>query len=400
MSGFQPQSGDMQAGGANKIRMPRCYRGVELDINDDFGSGWLQVLDQLDEAVIVLDHERILRHVNHAARRLLGYEEGQPIGGRCRLTTRGVDCENACPLTFALETGLKSVEDFSTVYHAVDGRALHLDVTVIPLAAAGGEFRGAVEILRPNHPRPGFFTCGQSDVATGLQRQAAELAGREGDVVLVGEGPSCRDVARTIHRFSGLPDELFSEWSGAWPDTSPWPPGTVYAFGHGHFSELESGRPEGWRIIVGMLTRERDLDGREVWELPDLADLSDDLTRMIGAWVDELAPGKSVTAAVLERLVSIACESGLEEVERILEIALAAASDRVDVHHLPEDGQRTVLVDELLKTDKPLAALEERVVREVVERCGWRMQDAAERLGISRVTLWRKMKDLGIEKNS
>ncbi|MCJ7756488.1 MAG: hypothetical protein MUP13_18155, partial [Thermoanaerobaculales bacterium] len=86
--------------------------------------------------------------------------------------------------------------------------------------------------------------------------------------------------------------------------------------------------------------------------------------------------------------------------ERILETALAAASDRVDVHHLPEDGQRTVLVDELLKNDKPLAALEERVVREVVERCGWRMQDAAERLGISRVTLWRKMKDLGIEKNS
>ncbi len=371
-----------------------------FDVNDDFSGGWLRVLDQLDEAVIVLDHERILRHVNHAARRLLGYEEGQPIGGRCRLTTRGIDCENACPLTFALETGMNSVEDFSTVYQTVDGRALHLAVTVIPLAAAGGEFRGAVEILRPNHKRPGFFTCGRSDAAAGLQQRTAELAGREGDVVLVGEGPSCRDVARTIHRYSGLPDGLFSEWNGAWPDTPPWPPGTVYAYGHGRLSEVEAGRPEGWRIIVGMPIRERDLDGREIWELPPLDDLSDDLPRMIGAWVEELAPGKSVSAAALGRLVSIAGGGGLAEVERILETALAAASDRVDVHHLPEDGQRAVLVDELLKTDDPLAALEERVLREVVERCGWRMQDAAERLGISRVTLWRKMKDLGIEKNS
>ena len=63
-------------------------------------------------------------------------------------------------------------------------------------------------------------------------------------------------------------------------------------------------------------------------------------------------------------------------------------------------GARPMFVDELLRADKPLAALEERVVREVVELCGWRMQEAADRLGISRVTLWRKMKDLGIEKKS
>jgi len=174
----------------------------------------------------------------------------------------------------------------------------------------------------------------------------------------------------------------------------------VYAYGQEVFSDIDSGRPEGWRIIVGMRTRAADLDGLEVWELPHLDDLSDDLPRMIGEWVDELAPGKSVSAAALDRLVSIAVAGGLEEVERILDTALAAASERVDVHHLPEDGQRAVLVDELLKTKNPLAALEELVLREVVERCGWRMQDAAERLGISRVTLWRKMKDLGIERNS
>jgi hypothetical protein len=282
----------------------------------------------------------------------------------------------------------------------VDGRALHLDVTVIPLETDGGEFRGAVEILRPNTPRPGFFTCGVSDTAAGLQRRAVELAGTEGDLMLVGEEPSCRDVARTIHRFSGLPDHLFNVWNGTWSDAAPWPPGTVYGYGTGLLSEIDAARPEGWRVIVGMATRERDLDGHEVWELPPIEELSDDLGRMIGAWIDELAPGKSVSAEALDQLVSIAGEHGLERLERTLETALAAASDRVDVHHLPDNGSRTLLVDELLKSGDPLAALEEKVLREVVERCGWRMQEAAERLGISRVTLWRKMKDLGIERNS
>jgi transcriptional regulator with PAS, ATPase and Fis domain len=371
-----------------------------LDIGDQLGGGWLQVLDQIDEAVIVLDHQRILRHVNQAARRLLGYEEGQPVGGRCRLTTRGVDCENACPLTFALEAGLQTVQNFATVYHSVDGRALHLDVTVIPLADGAGGFQGAVEILRPNRPQPGFFSCGRSEAAVGMQRRAAELAGRNCDVVVVGERPSCLDVARTIHRFSGLPDGLFSVWNGSWDDPTPWPPGTVFAYGHGVFSEIVEHRPEGWRVIVGMPTLSDDTDGLEIWELPPLDELSDDLARMIGAWVAEMAPGKSVSAAALEQLVLIAGENGLEGVERTLATALAAASDRVDLDHLPADGYRTALVEELMKTGNPLAALEEKVIREVVERCGWRMQEAAERLGISRVTLWRKMKDLGIERNS
>jgi len=373
---------------------------VTLDTGDHLGGGWLQVLDQLDEAVIVLDHQRILKHVNQAARRLLGYEEGQPVGGRCRLTTRGVDCENACPLTFALETGLETVQNFATVYRSIDGRALHLDVTVIPLADAGGEFRGAVEILRPNQPQPGFFTCGRSETALEMQRRAADLAGRNCDLVLVGERPSCLDVARTIHRFSGLPDGLFTTWSGTWDGSTPWPPGTVFAYGHGVFSEVDERRPEGWRVIVGMPTLNDDLDGLEIWDLPPLADLGSDLTRMIGAWIAELAPGKSVSAAALEQLVLMAGSSGLEELEGTLTTALAAASDRVDLDHLPVDGHRTALVDELMKTGNPLAALEEKVLREVVERCGWRMQEAAECLGISRVTLWRKMKDLGIEKGS
>jgi DNA-binding NtrC family response regulator len=65
---------------------------------------------------------------------------------------------------------------------------------------------------------------------------------------------------------------------------------------------------------------------------------------------------------------------------------------------LPGDAYGTAWVDELLHEPDPLTALERRLLCEVLQRCGWRMQEAADRLGISRVTLWRKLRDHGIER--
>ena len=370
------------------------------DIPEDFIRGaWIEVLDQLGEAVIVLDHQRTLRHVNQAARRLLGYELGQEVGGRCKLTTRGVDCENACPLTFALNNDLQRVEDFATVYQTVDGRELQLKVTVIPLNDDSGDFRGAVEILRPTEPKPGFLMSGSSAVSEALRERVAEVARTQKDVCLVGELPPCRDVARTLHRFAGLPDNLFRTWSGSWDGVSPWPPGTMFACGEGAGDVFESTRPDGWRIVTGANSHPQD-SSLEIIELPSVDELDADLSKMIVSWIDELEPRTRVTQPALERLERVARDCGFEELERVLMAALAGAGDCLEEDHLPVDGYHTEFVDELLKAPKPLAALEERLLREVLERCGWKMQDAAERIGISRVTLWRKMKDLGIEKNS
>ena len=62
------------------------------------------------------------------------------------------------------------------------------------------------------------------------------------------------------------------------------------------------------------------------------------------------------------------------------------------------DGYRLALVDEALRSNRPLATLEERLLRETLERSCWKVQDAADRLSVSRVTLWRKMKEHGIER--
>ena len=366
---------------------------------DLIGGAWVEVLDQLGEAVIVLDHQRTLQHVNDSARRLLGYEHGQKVGGRCKLTTRGVDCENACPLTFALETGVERVEDFATVYHTVDGRALDLRITVIPLRDEDGGFRGAVEILRPTEPNPGFFLAGSSAAADSFRERIATLARDSEDVCFLGEPPICRDVARALHRCSGMPENLFRTWDGSWDNVSPWPPGTMYACGDEAARVLDGARPEGWRVVIGGSSAGEGLS-LEVVDLPSVEDLEDDLSAMISAWIDELAPRIRISTAALERLARVGRDRGFEDLERVLNATLAVAEDCIEEEHLAVDGYHIAFVDELLKAPKPLAALEEKLLREVLERCDWRMQDAANRVGISRVTLWRKMKDLGIEKNS
>jgi PAS domain S-box-containing protein len=366
------------------------------------GGAWPTVLQYLDDAVLVIDHQRILRFVNDRARRLLGYTEEQPVGGRCRLTTRGLDCENACPLTFALEGDIEQIESFSTVYKSRDDRPVPLQVTVIPILDDDGSFRGAVEILRPTDPDPGFVLSGRSETSLQLRQHLMRLARSGRGLILVGETPAVADVARAVHRFSGLADSLFYTWAGSWDSIPEWPPGTVFADGSDLASMLGSHPPEGWRVILG--GRQAD-DGKaeatrdyELVELPMACDLGDDLALIVTAWVERLAPGVPVTPEAVRRLGRMASELGFERCQAVLLEAVAVAGDSLDETHIPSDGYRSAYVDELLERDDPLAALEERLIREVLERSCWRMQEAAERLGVSRVTLWRKLKDHGIER--
>jgi len=372
------------------------------DLRDVLEGPWAEVLEHIGEAVMILDNKRILRFVNERARRLFGYEEDQPIGGRCKLTARGVDCENACPLTFALESDLDRVEDFSTIYHTRDGRPVPLKVTVVPIKGPDGEFRGALEILRPTEPDSGFMLAGKSETAQVFRRMVIDAAGSDDHIVLTGESPACADVARSIHRFSGLTDSLFHTWTGSWDDIKPWPPGTTFATRERADEVLISNPPEGWRVIAvldgeGIPSQGNALSYRQI-EVPAAAEVVDDLPLIIAAWLDEMAPDLAVQPRALERLSRMTRDLGFEGLQPVLHAAIAAADGQLDEHHLPQDGYRTAYVDELLAQDDPLAALERRLIYEVLERSCWKMQDAADRLGISRVTLWRKMKDQGIER--
>jgi PAS domain S-box-containing protein len=373
------------------------------DLNDVLEGPWAEVLEHVAEAVLVLDSKRVLRFVNERARRLFGYEEDQPIGGRCKLTTQGIDCENACPLTFALDRDMDRVDGFSTVYHTRDGRAVPLKVTVIPLKSQDGEFKGALEILRPTEPDHGFVLAGRGESSQVLHQRVRDAARSTEHVVLTGEAPACADVASAIHRLSGLADSLFHVWTGSWSEITAWPPGTMFAPSTDLEEMLAAGPPEGWRVIVGGEGARTETDAGDPptcqrIDVPTPAELDDDLPLIMAAWLNQLAPELAVHPRALERLSRMAKELGFEGLQPVLYGAVAAADGQLDESHLPRDGYRTAYLDELLAQDDPLSALERRLIYEVLERNSWRMQDAADRLGISRVTLWRKMKDHGIER--
>jgi PAS domain S-box-containing protein len=369
---------------------------------DIVGAKWHVLLQHLDDAVLVLDHDRSIVFVNSRARSLLGYSLGDEIRGRCRLTTQGTDCNEACPLTYALNNGLEVVEGFATMYRRRDGQPVSVEVTVIPCSDGHGGFSGAVEILKPTSPQPGFFLAGQSPLACQLRQRVIELARSDRHVLLVGEAVACADIARVLHRYSGLDETLFVSWPGSWQQVTTWPPGTAYAWGADAASMIADPPPEGWRVVAAV-GQQKDLPEGVVVDLeplalPDVGQLQSDLPLMIRRWIDQLAPHLAVEPQALGRLCTIAEALGLTGAEGIIGVAVASAEERLEERHIPVDCFEKALMGELLESSNPLVALEQRVLREVLTCCQWKMQEAADRLGISRVTLWRKLKDHGIER--
>ncbi len=360
------------------------------------------MLQYIDDAVIVMDGERQLRFVNRRARALLGYSPGDRIGGRCRHTTRGIDCELACPLTFALDQELVSVRDFETTYRRADERDVPLRVTVLPLRDEDGDFVGAVEILRPVGLGTGFFLSGRGPEVGQVRERLTAVVDSGADVVLVGERPIRLDVARDLHRISGLGDELFHVWRGAWGEVTPWPAGTRYADGEDGLALFDQEMPKSWRRVVGVGSldgaRSQLPAGVEVIDLPSVGLLHDDLPTIVAAWAQQIGQGLEPSAAAVRQLVEIAANSGFEEAGIALRTAVAVADGQLLPEHIPTPSDDVRFVDRLLDDADPFASLEKALVVEVLERSSWRMQEAAVRLGISRVTLWRKLKEHGIQK--
>lgn len=369
-----------------------------------FGAKWQEVLGHVSDGVIVMDDERQLQFANNRARKLLGFSEGETVSGRCRLNTKGVDCEIACPLTFALEQGRTEVRDFETVYHASDGRAVPLRVTVLPLFDRDGGFSGAVEILRERGVDQGFFLAGKGPETEGLKRRLAQIAVGVTDVILVGERSARQDVARTLHRLTGLGDDQFLVWPASEDDCLAVPAGICFGDDGQTSSLWQRDLPAGWRRFFGV----SDVNGlqpssdREVSivHLPSPDILQAELPLQLAAWVRQYREDLEISAEALGRLGEIALDRGLDGVAEILPAAVAVANHRLELSDLPHPSPQALFIDHVLETDDPLGTLERRLLTEVLERCEWRMQEAADRLGMSRVTLWRKTRDYGIERPS
>jgi len=366
------------------------------------GLGWTVLLQHLDQAVLVIDAQHNIRFVNARARRLLGYDEHEVIAGRCRLTTRGTDCESACPLAYAVANELDLVEDFVTTYRTRDDHRVPVKVTVILLRDDENNLAGAMELLQVVEADPGFYLAGSSELAQSLRHKVSQLARSSRHLLLCGAAPAVLDVARAVHRFAGFDERHFRCWHKSWDDLPLWPPGTVFVWEEDGVEAFADSPPQGSRLIVGASRAGGAAsipEPYDVLQLPPVQDRQADLPAMLAAWVRHLSPQVEVTPRALELLGQRCLELGLERLERMLTtLTASAARHRIEEKDLQEDTVCTTLVEEILGAERPLQALEECVLKETLSRCGWQMQKAAERLAISRATLWRKLREHGIER--
>ncbi|HEY3130408.1 MAG TPA: sigma 54-interacting transcriptional regulator [Acidobacteriota bacterium] len=110
---------------------------------------------------------------------------------------------------------------------------------------------------------------------------------------------------------------------------------------------------------------------------------------------------QNVSAEALEVLMDYAYPGNVRELENILEHAFVKCQgDLIDEKHLPVEltAAKEDIVSLALLAEDPLATLERELIKKVLHQCDSQPQLAAKRLGISRTTLWRKLKEPSVRR--
>jgi DNA-binding NtrC family response regulator len=139
--------------------------------------------------------------------------------------------------------------------------------------------------------------------------------------------------------------------------------------------------------------------------LPPLAERKSDIPLLIQHFIKKYAglmekKVESVSPEVAEILKQYDFPGNVRELENIIERGVALTTgDRIETSHLPEDLQETTLLTFRRKKGViPTLEDQERAYIEwVLQETGNNKTEAAKLLGIDRVSLWRKLKKMGLE---
>ena len=143
--------------------------------------------------------------------------------------------------------------------------------------------------------------------------------------------------------------------------------------------------------------------------VPPLREHLEDLPLIADAWMEKRAEASGerpagISAAALERLQAHAWPGNVRELQNVLEFAALRAGGRMlDESHLPEEVLRAARARPPAAPlpspprDRATTPLDRDRVLAVLEEAGGNRAEAARRLGISRVTLWKRLKQYGLE---
>jgi DNA-binding NtrC family response regulator len=108
-----------------------------------------------------------------------------------------------------------------------------------------------------------------------------------------------------------------------------------------------------------------------------------------------------LSADALERLLAYPWPGNVRELENAMErSAILSRTETVGADDLPPHVAAGTSLGRApaLPPQQTLAELERIHVLQTLERCGWNHSRTAEALGIGRTTLWRKLKDYGLDR--
>jgi transcriptional regulator with GAF, ATPase, and Fis domain len=144
--------------------------------------------------------------------------------------------------------------------------------------------------------------------------------------------------------------------------------------------------------------------------VPPLREHVEDLPLLVEAMLARLAEGgdarpAGIAPGALALLMAYRWPGNVRELQNVLEFAaLRAGGGLIEAAHLPDELLRQGAPAEGPAGQRPAAnggdagrseVLDRDQLLAVVESCGGNRAEAARRLGISRVTLWKRLKQLG-----
>ncbi len=139
--------------------------------------------------------------------------------------------------------------------------------------------------------------------------------------------------------------------------------------------------------------------------LPTLRERKEDIPLLIRHFLDRFnqAMGKQIAGLspnCLKGLTHYRFPGNIRELQNILEHAFVCCQrDIIQMEHLPEDVQREILESMEQGQSETLRHLERQAIVSALENSGGRLQLASKQLGIGRSTLWRKIKQFGLDQN-
>ncbi|HET8732196.1 MAG TPA: sigma 54-interacting transcriptional regulator [Anaeromyxobacteraceae bacterium] len=135
--------------------------------------------------------------------------------------------------------------------------------------------------------------------------------------------------------------------------------------------------------------------------VPPLREHASDIPLLAERWVERhRAAGEQVPAGIeggaMAALQRHAWPGNVRELQNVLEFAaLRAAGGAIALRHLPEEVRGGAVRRVPEAAARRTGALDPEEILRTLEACGGNRAEAARRLGISRVTLWKRLKALG-----